>query len=464
MDLRRCSIDDVDTISRFDNLECLDIRHAKPVLESWIQALMASTLHLKWLYVYITTESEVTYIYDENKKTTFAEKIFFDIPPFNNAYIKLYEIFEQATANGSNSMFSLNSCTPKSDAENRFENPRASDIPLMKAVFELEYNRFGSSSTPTLWNGLTLARCYEDEDWTDIKKTARNIYSRLENGHFTKADKRNKLGVYFSYYNGANFKHLVNSDYHNSKKWLYYAYTNARDRVSSTFEFICGSQLVRVCANIGDDESFNQANALIPKLLRIAYTAGISKSDPTRMDLMRYRIGIALKEKAKNISKKYKSLQNYARWYLNHAKEYAEVHKVGDDATVENQFYVFDAYYYLSVVHIIEEDYCNALNIVNIMRTIIEEKAYSGSQSDSHAMALRHSQQRMVTLFLLEQYKEAKTEAQEHLAYPYRITEKSPNAAMYIVCSCDNNNTELDAHPEYKEQFESIISGERLWL
>ena len=126
--------------------------------------------------------------------------------------------------------------------------------------------------------------------------------------------------------------------------------------------------------------------------------------------------------------------------------------------------YVFNANYWFSILYNMLGHHDQAYKAIKEMEIILDQKEHSFSEINFHTAELMCSEQKMVTLFLLGSYNQAKVVAQTHFDYPHRRIGRSENAAQYIISKCNGNESEILEHPEYERQFNDIVNGVRLWL
>lgn len=207
LNLHGLPLSDIGVLRNYSALKRLDIRLNSNFLLTVYSAFdILKSFHLDWIYVYDENGEICEKINDLlNHKEIFIEEIFVEPKQYSIAYCKLYQL-SKGNENlegirrfyiGTRSSEECAYCIFKQIQENKKVNI---DIDIFKAVFELEVDSNGKlglqlHEKSTLWNGLSLALCYINEDSIDGINDAYKILSIIE--PFIKKDEK-ELSVYFA--------------------------------------------------------------------------------------------------------------------------------------------------------------------------------------------------------------------------------------------------------------------------
>lgn len=219
---------DIERLGEYSNLKRLHMCECGADYDAYIREALPAikNIPLDWLYLYSEDGCLCEQIYDLLEKRDFcSENVFWYLPDYSVAHVKLYHLKQKAEQNGQPFRFYVNNRTSLQGAMSEYKKSNNNKNPdILKAVFELEADENGvlglkeKDPEATYWTGIALAEYYYNEDFLDEDRKIYQIYCRLE--PFIKKD-----GSQLSAFYGRGFGEYLCTiwEYKKSKEWLVYA-------------------------------------------------------------------------------------------------------------------------------------------------------------------------------------------------------------------------------------------------
>jgi hypothetical protein len=170
-------------------------------------------------------------------------RIFVETSAYSDVHIDIWE------ARQGGRLIALAKRTRPTEMEKRWEMPRtAAELPLLRAVFELEWECFDhkKNAETTYWNGLMLGAALFKADDRDIDKEAYKLLSRLAP---YLAERNDQIGMQFHYQYGmvlCQHKAYEEALYHWHK-----VYDNAKVGLDQKVRDTLGRYMIRLLLNNG---------------------------------------------------------------------------------------------------------------------------------------------------------------------------------------------------------------------
>ncbi len=227
LDISWLPITDVETLKKYNYLKCLYIRFSEDDNEFLEKIyVLLQNFSLNEIHIYSETGRQCDKIFTLfcNGKLQ-VQKVFVQAPDYSQVHIKMYELNELSKELGKVIHFYLSVRSNKNSAKQMYmKEISKKNVRMLTAVFALETDNNGilslndKSAEATLWNGLSLAECYQKVK-RDNNESAYQIYRYLE--PFIMKDS-SELSHYFGVEYGSIL--FERHQYKLAKSWLLNSY------------------------------------------------------------------------------------------------------------------------------------------------------------------------------------------------------------------------------------------------
>ena len=433
LDLRYLSLENVQSLHIFKNLKCLDIRLSGDCMSIVNDALkQIQGVSLENLYIY-SSDGELCIKIQEalNHGEFHVEKIFVEAPEFSAAHLEIYRLKCEAETRGQKNRFYILIRTKLEHAKNEFyKDDKYKDLQVLKAVFELEADESGPlrlreqwsetdiNGNATIWNGLSLAKCYRYLDSTDEDESAYQMFNRLE-PYIEK--KPSELSMHFGYAFGKGYAF---KDTKRAREWLTFVNKYVSSEYSEIPEINVKMCLFRTCIYDGDknlDDLKNEIDALIMK-------------SPNYMDNSNYYwylelCCVQLLKTWKKGTLPPKNLLTLLQKYRNESGKYAEKKKF---------FFDYFSAIYMQLLYMNQmEDTNKAEALLTDLTEVLPLVNQSSFERAKQARQIKYMEQKLYFLFVSGQKELAIQAANDLLEYPCRKNAIPTDRVKYIREHCE---------------------------
>lgn len=433
-------IKDPGVLKQYTSLKCLDIRDTGTDYFEYMQNLLPviKDIPLECLSLYSEDGSLCEQISDMVEKGEFCEEnIFWDMPDYSKAHLKIYQLKQKAEHAGRVLRFYANrrTCLQNAQLEYKKDNNKK-DADILKAVFELEADEGGvlgldkKDAEATFWTGLSLAEYYGYQDYADEAEKAYRIYCRLE--PFIKKD-GSELSAFYGKSFGENLRCIF--QYERSREWFIYTdsildhhYFSEKEEINIKLD------LYRVQMNL-DQKDFAELQTELE--MRIKKIPNYQKDQR----YMRY-----MKFKDVNMIRNWKKGEQVPQNLMEQHQEYLHASELYAK-NAQNSYWLFIAVYYAVIIANRMENLEEGKILLKKLKDVMNIVNKHTNERKKQSNWIRYREQKLYHLFLAGQKEETIKAANELLESPRWPRSGRVSNYLYIRDACMQEKEEpMDKH------------------